>query len=238
MELLKTHHTEQRQRQLIIDVATGVSDLVEVASLNNLDLEELQHYQTHGEGILSPEQLPKAKLELFKLKYPDGKPRQRFEQVIRQTLRKSKSLIFVLVVVIPSLTGLGIALVSVLGPSNLQESLVFGSVCGLSTLVLFALIAIVWMTFRTSRHLVTGKIDEIVYNRERRKVVSPHEAVGGLELAVSSDELQGGLVLAQEAGGLEVVTFESSEGVVFDHTSSADVMSEEVAARDLDKTTW
>jgi len=72
MELLKTHHTEQRQRQLIIDVATGVSDLVEVASLNNLDLEELQHwvqlYQTHGEGILSPEQLPKAKLELFKLK--------------------------------------------------------------------------------------------------------------------------------------------------------------------------
>lgn len=214
--------------------------MIEVASLNNLDLEELQQwvqlYQTHGEGILSPEQRSKAKLELFKLKYPDGKPHQGFKQVIGQTLRRSKQLIFVLVVLIPSITGLGIALVSVLGPSSLRQSLVFGSMCGLSTL---ALIASVWMVLKTSRQLVSGKIDEIVYDSERRKVVSPHEAVGGLELAVDGEELQGSLALAQEAGSLqEVSALESSERVVFDHTSSADVTIEEVAARDLDKKTW
>lgn len=223
MSFFNSPITEPRQRHLIIKAAADESSVEEIAATNGFELEELrrwvQLYQTHGEGILSPEQRPKAELELFKLKYPGGKPQLGFEQVLEQTFSRSKHLIFVLVVLIPSLTGLGFALMSVLGPRSLQESLVFGSTCGFSTMVLFALIAIVWMMLRTSRQLVTGKIDEVVYVSEHRKVVSEQELTGALQIAVDSDGLQGGLALAQDAGGLEVVAQDDSAHVVFDHTT-------------------
>lgn len=225
MSFFNSPITEPRQRHLIIKAAADESSVEEIAATNGFELEELrrwvQLYQTHGEGILSPEQRPKAELELFKLKYPHGKPRQGFEQVIRQTLRKSKELIFTLVVVIPGLTGLGVFFAGIMSEeAGLRHSLLFGLMCGLSTLLLLVLLTAALMTLRTSRQLVSGKIDEIVYNSEHRKVVSPHEVVGGLELAVDDDELQGGLALAQEAGGLEEVALDDSARVVFDHTTT------------------
>lgn len=211
MTLLRARYSEAQRRALIKEAASGASSVEEVAALNRLDVDELaicvQLYHEHGERIFEPAEQLKLNdfvvLELFKLKYPQGVPKLTMRQALAQTLREhSKE--FRIALALPFVIGGALGVGAWLFGIAQEEAVSMSLICGGSFLLVAVVSVIIMTSWETSARAAKNKVREVVYLRERRKVLDKQEVAGALQIAIEGDELQGGLTFTPAAGSLSL----------------------------------
>lgn len=211
MTLSRSRYSEAQRRAFIEEIASGGSPVDEVAALHRLDVDELrlyvQLYHEHGERIFEPANQPKfndlVALELFKIKYPQGVPKLTMRQSLAQTMRKhSKE--FRIALALPFVLGGGLGVGSWLFGMVQEEAVMLSLVCGGSFLFVSVVSILIMTSWETSARAAKSKVREVVYLRERRKVLNKQEVAGALQIAVEGGELQGGLTFTPDAGSLSL----------------------------------
>jgi len=90
-----------------------------------------------------------------------------------------------------------------------DESVTISLACGGTFFVWSLLCVLILTSWETSARAAKGKLREVTYLRERRKIANKQEVTGALQLAVDGEELQGSLELSQDAGSLSIADDDS-----------------------------
>lgn len=196
----------KQRRGCVYSVIHDGQSVEETAALNRFDVAELQRwvdlYQEHGEVIFAPDAEEQLAVELFRLKYPEGKPKTGLRHALRETLLASKRALFHVLFSLPvgaTFLAWAIVLISNDGPRavSLSEPLFAGGV----VLVVGLLASLILFTLESGERAAKGKLREISYSRTKRDVVDKQETVGGVSLATDEPDAHGALAIADHDVG-------------------------------------
>ena len=163
----------------------------------------LKLYDLHGDAIFEEGAEQRFELELFKLKYPQGAPSVSFLQNLRQNIKGKVPALLLCTVATPIILGVITTIVTLLTETAPSEALLTGLGCMTSSLFSFVILfSMIWV-MNMGASVAKTKLRDRTYIKERR-LVDKQEIAGALQLAVDGDDLQGGLEVVQDAGGLSL----------------------------------
>lgn len=169
----------------------------------------LKLYALHGEAIFEPDAEQRFELELFQIKYPQGAPSANFLKNLRQSARQKFKPLLICGLVGPAISCVLMIILGGFSDRSLADFLMSGLGCVASSFIgLIILITIIW-PISVGASVANTKLRDRAYIKERR-MVDKQEILGALQISSDDDNLQGGLEVVQDAGGLELLSQEDS----------------------------